>query len=417
MAARDRLGGLSEATRAAVVILGAGLRPRLRRDGGRGPIRGRGGRARRHPGVRREPRHRRLAPVHEGGRARGARRLRREQGRSRRCGPHDGAASSRAVSDSAMPAALRRPGLEAPGDPRLGARRHGDRRSSSRRSMRTAARSTRRARSPSGAGAAARAGSSTASSAATGASGSSAAAGARPCARGSPSAARRRPSRCSPRSGARSRTPCASPSSRALDGRAHPRPAVRRGARGLLAGDVVARRRAGARRGGDRRAVSAAQGAATDHAARRHARGPDLARGDAAPRRRAEWDCDCAGRDDACEHVAAAVIALRRAREQGRDLRVNDAGRIGYRLTRAGSGLALERVVVTAAGEVPLLTSLVSIASGRVEGPSFVATPGRSRGRARARHEAARDALARRAARCCWRRSRSAPTSRSTALR
>ncbi len=88
-----------------------------------------------------------------------------------------------------------------------------------------------------------------------------------------------------------------------------------------------------------------------------------------------EWDCDCAGRDDACEHVAAAVIALRRAREQGRDLRVNDAGRIGYRLTRAGSGLALERVVVTAAGETPLLTSLVSIASGRVEGPSFVATP------------------------------------------
>ncbi len=90
---------------------------------------------------------------------------------------------------------------------------------------------------------------------------------------------------------------------------------------------------------------------------------------------RLEWECDCAGRDDACEHAAAAVIALRRAREQGRDLKVNDAGRIGYRLTRAGSGLALERVVVSPAGEAPLLTSLVSIASGRVSGPSFVATP------------------------------------------
>ena len=35
----------------------------------------------------------------------------------------------------------------------------------------------------------------------------------------------------------------------------------------------------------------------------------------------AEWDCDCAGRDDACEHAAAAVIALRRARQQGQPLR------------------------------------------------------------------------------------------------
>ncbi len=89
----------------------------------------------------------------------------------------------------------------------------------------------------------------------------------------------------------------------------------------------------------------------------------------------AEWECDCAGRDDACEHVAAAVIALRRARQQGQELRVSEAGRVGYRLTRAATGLALERVVVTASGEAPLLTSLVSIASGRVAGPAFVATP------------------------------------------
>jgi superfamily II DNA or RNA helicase len=90
---------------------------------------------------------------------------------------------------------------------------------------------------------------------------------------------------------------------------------------------------------------------------------------------RAEWDCDCAGREDACEHAAAAVIALRRSRQQGQDLRASEAGRIGYRLTRAAGGLSLERVVVTAAGETPLLTSLVSIASGRVSGPAFVATP------------------------------------------
>ena len=52
----------------------------------------------------------------------------------------------------------------------------------------------------------------------------------------------------------------------------------------------------------------------------------------------AEWDCDCAGREDACEHAAAAVIALRRARQQGQDLRTSEAGRIGYRLTRAAAG-------------------------------------------------------------------------------
>ena len=89
----------------------------------------------------------------------------------------------------------------------------------------------------------------------------------------------------------------------------------------------------------------------------------------------AEWDCDCAGRDDACEHAAAAVIALRRARQQGQELKASEAGRVGYRLTRAATGLALERVVVTGGGETPLLTSLVSIASGRVAGPAFVATP------------------------------------------
>ncbi len=32
------------------------------------------------------------------------------------------------------------------------------------------------------------------------------------------------------------------------------------------------------------------------------------------------WSCDCPGPEDPCEHVAAAVIALRRAREAGHEL-------------------------------------------------------------------------------------------------
>jgi superfamily II DNA or RNA helicase len=90
------------------------------------------------------------------------------------------------------------------------------------------------------------------------------------------------------------------------------------------------------------------------------------------------WECDCRGTDDPCEHVAAAVIALRRARQEGRALPAPAAGgpgRIGYRFTRAPGGLALEREVVAGSSRRPLETTLSAVASGRVEGPSFVATP------------------------------------------
>src|SRR4051812_2946413 len=33
-----------------------------------------------------------------------------------------------------------------------------------------------------------------------------------------------------------------------------------------------------------------------------------------------DWSCSCGGADDPCAHVAAAVIALKRARESGKDL-------------------------------------------------------------------------------------------------
>jgi superfamily II DNA or RNA helicase len=89
-----------------------------------------------------------------------------------------------------------------------------------------------------------------------------------------------------------------------------------------------------------------------------------------------DWDCDCGTREDACEHVAAAAIALRRARSEGRALPGPDRspGRIGYRFAREGGGLALERVVVSDAGEEILTATLAAVASGRVEGPEFLAT-------------------------------------------
>jgi len=89
-----------------------------------------------------------------------------------------------------------------------------------------------------------------------------------------------------------------------------------------------------------------------------------------------DWDCDCPTREEVCEHVAGAVIALRRARREGKDLPSGPAaaGHIGYRLSRSGGGLAFERTVVTDAGEEGLTTTLSAVSSGRVDGPSFLAT-------------------------------------------
>jgi superfamily II DNA or RNA helicase len=89
-----------------------------------------------------------------------------------------------------------------------------------------------------------------------------------------------------------------------------------------------------------------------------------------------DWDCDCPSRDDACEHVAAAVIALRQARKEGRDVEGGpDApGRIGYRFTRHNAGLALDRVVVDGKDSPPLRVALASVASGIADGPEFMAT-------------------------------------------
>jgi len=89
-----------------------------------------------------------------------------------------------------------------------------------------------------------------------------------------------------------------------------------------------------------------------------------------------EWDCDCGTSEDACEHACAAVIALRRTKQEGGGLpgASGDAGRIGYRLSREAGGLAIERVVVLADREELLTTTLTAIASGRVDGPRFVAT-------------------------------------------
>jgi superfamily II DNA or RNA helicase len=90
-----------------------------------------------------------------------------------------------------------------------------------------------------------------------------------------------------------------------------------------------------------------------------------------------DWSCDCASRDDACEHAAAAVIALRQARRSGERLPGADrsAGRIGVRLSRRGGALHFERAVVVGDREELLQSTLAAVTSGRIDGPAFLATP------------------------------------------
>ncbi len=87
-----------------------------------------------------------------------------------------------------------------------------------------------------------------------------------------------------------------------------------------------------------------------------------------------EWECECTSKERACSHVAAAVIAVCKARETGLELPEpkHVGGRMGYRLEPEPGGLGVLRVVVAADGtEVPLPAPISAIASGRVKGPAI----------------------------------------------
>ncbi|MSP24608.1 MAG: DEAD/DEAH box helicase [Myxococcales bacterium] len=91
----------------------------------------------------------------------------------------------------------------------------------------------------------------------------------------------------------------------------------------------------------------------------------------------ASWQCSCESSADACEHVAAAAIAFRKVRTEGRILprTTRIAGLIGYRLRRDGESIAIVRVIATkGAADQPLTASIGGILSGREPGPPFEAT-------------------------------------------
>lgn len=84
-----------------------------------------------------------------------------------------------------------------------------------------------------------------------------------------------------------------------------------------------------------------------------------------------DWSCDCPSAEGACMHVAAAVIAAKRALEEGSELpsAAAQGATVGYRFQRAPTGLLLSRVLVRQGKESLLTKTLGAIAAGKVEGP------------------------------------------------
>jgi hypothetical protein len=79
-----------------------------------------------------------------------------------------------------------------------------------------------------------------------------------------------------------------------------------------------------------------------------------------------EWDCDCDSKAPCCEHVAAAVIAVRRAHQEGTTLPADSrsGAHLEYRFKSAREHLILERFVVKPDGAAELLDkSVAGIAS------------------------------------------------------
>lgn len=89
-----------------------------------------------------------------------------------------------------------------------------------------------------------------------------------------------------------------------------------------------------------------------------------------------DWGCDCRSPEAACAHVAAAVIAWRRARQEGKGLPTPKTApsRLAYRFRRLERSLVFERQVVQNGKARVLEQSLAALAAARTSGPAIVMT-------------------------------------------
>jgi superfamily II DNA or RNA helicase len=82
-----------------------------------------------------------------------------------------------------------------------------------------------------------------------------------------------------------------------------------------------------------------------------------------------EWDCNCGSRAPCCEHVAAAIIALKRARQEGEELPggAEAQTRLLYRFKKDRTQLVLERFISKADGVESLTRSVSTMASSAAD--------------------------------------------------
>ncbi|MEY4578427.1 MAG: hypothetical protein RL701_3130, partial [Pseudomonadota bacterium] len=75
-----------------------------------------------------------------------------------------------------------------------------------------------------------------------------------------------------------------------------------------------------------------------------------------------DWSCECPSQEEACIHVAAAVIGLRKAQEDGTPLTAaaGPAIKLAHRLRKIEGSLALERFIIRNGESMPLQTRLAA---------------------------------------------------------
>lgn len=88
-----------------------------------------------------------------------------------------------------------------------------------------------------------------------------------------------------------------------------------------------------------------------------------------------DWTCDCHAKEEVCVHVAAAAIALNRARKAGDPLPSASSrlALVEHAFQRQAGGLLFERFLIVDGARQPLTTTLSALASGRVRGPQVAA--------------------------------------------
>lgn len=89
-----------------------------------------------------------------------------------------------------------------------------------------------------------------------------------------------------------------------------------------------------------------------------------------------DWNCDCRSAEAVCAHVAAAVITLRRAAQEGKDLPAPKAapGHLSYRFQRAERSLVFVRHVVQGGKSRVVERTLDALGGERAAGHALVVT-------------------------------------------